>query len=488
MNTVTELQRNNKTAMLAHIVTVMVMLALILVQACRGDVSFVYAGLMCAVGLAPVVLEMLFWSRDRNTGMIKHLTAMGFAVFYSICLFTETNQLAFIFVIPMIFVVSVYNDIRYQMIINTGTVLENLVVVVLGAMTGKFGYRGMDGAVIQMIVMGMVAVYSILTTRTLKENTEQRIADISQSRRQMEQLLQANAALSGKLAEGIAAIHEKAEELSNASKVTRTAMEEVSVGAEDTAKHAHNQMQQTETIRGRVGQVEDAAGQIGVSMEHTLKALETGNQNIAVLVGQVETSVENGTAVSGKLETLGHYMEKMHTIVELIGGITSQTSMLALNASIEAARAGEAGRGFSVVATEISDMAARTREATVGITGLIADVSTAIREVMGVITEMLSGIDEEKQGALHAAESFQSISDNTFAVRGNMESLIRVVDELKDSNQVIVDSIQTISAISQEVAAHAGETMSSEEKNIVVMEEIIQIMQELMQLAKERQA
>ncbi len=488
MNTVTELQRNNRTAMLTHIVTVLVMLALIFVQACRGDVSFVYAGILCVVGITPIALEIFFWSRDRNTGMIKHLAAIGFAVFYSICLFTETNQLVFIFVIPMIFVVSVYNDIRYQLMINTGTVLESLIVVVLGAMTGKFGYQGMDGAVIQLIVMGMVAVYSIFTTRTLKENTEQRIADISRSRGQMEQLLQANGTLSGKLAEGITAIHEKVEELTNASEVTRTAMEEVSMGAEDTAKHVHSQMRQTETIKGRVSQVEDATGQIGVSMERTIKALETGNQNIAILVGQVETSVENGTVVRGKLEALGHYMEKMHTIVELIGGITSQTSMLALNASIEAARAGEAGRGFSVVATEISDMATRTREATASITGLIGDVSAAIREVMGVITDMLSGIDEEKRGALQAAESFQLISDNTLAVRGNMESLIRVVDELKDSNQVIVDSVQTISAISQEVAAHAGETMNSEEKNIVIMEEIIRIMQELMNLAKERQA
>lgn len=485
MNTVTELQRNNRTAMLTHIVTVVVMLALIFVQACRGDVSFAYAGILCAAGIAPVVMEVFFWSRDRDTGMIKHLAAIGFAVFYSICLFTETNQLVFVFVIPMIFVVSVYNDIRYQLIINTGTVLESLIVVILGAMTGKFGYQGMDGAVIQMIVMGMVAVYSIFTTRTLKENTEQRIEDISRSRQQMEQLLKANAVLSGKLAEGITAIHEKAEELGNASKVTRRAMEEVSLGAEDTAKHVHSQMQQTETIRGRVSQVEDVTGQIDESMERTIKALETGNQNVAILVGQVEASVENGAVVSGKLEALGQYMEKMHTIVELIGGITSQTSMLALNASIEAARAGEAGRGFSVVATEISDMAARTREATSGITGLIGDVSAAIREVMGVITDMLSGIDDEKQGARHAAESFQSISDNTFAVRGNMESLIRVVDELKDSNQVIVDSVQTISAISQEVAAHAGETMNSEEKNILIMEEITRIMQELMDLAKE---
>lgn len=483
MNNVTELQRNNRTAMLAHGITVLVMIILIIVQACRGDVSFAYAGIVGVIGAAPVIAEFLFWSRDRETSMVRHLTGMGFAVFYTICLFTEVNQLVFIFVIPMVFVVSVFNDIRYQLLINAGTVLENLIVVVLGAVTGKFGYQGMDAAIIQMIVMGMVAAYSIFTTRTLKQNTDQRIEDISQSRRQMEELLQTNAQLSGRLTEGITAIHGKVEELSTASKATKLAMKEVSVGAEDTAGHVYSQKQQTETIRSKVDEVQEASAQITTSVQHTMEALENGNRNVALLVEQVEASVANGTVVSGKLEELGHYMEKMNSIVELIGGITAQTSMLALNASIEAARAGAAGRGFSVVATEISEMATRTKAATVNITGLIGDVSAAIKEVVGEIANMVSGIDEEKQGALNAAESFQAIRDNAHAVNSNMENLVRVLGELNSSNQVIVDSVQTISAISEEVAAHAGETMNAEEKNIVIMEDITRIMQELVTLA-----
>ncbi|MDE5892054.1 MAG: methyl-accepting chemotaxis protein, partial [Acetatifactor sp.] len=391
-----------------------------------------------------------------------------------------------IFVIPMVFVVAVYNDIRYQLMINMGTVLENLVVVVLGAMTGKFGYQGMDAAVIQMLVMAMVAVYSVFTTRTLRQNTDQRIEDISQSRQQMEQLLQANAQLSGRLTEGITTIHEKVEELSSASKATKQAMEEVSVGAEDTAEHVYSQKQQTETIQSKACEVQEISGQIASSMQHTIEALENGNRNVALLVEQVETTVKNGTAVSGKLEAMERYMEKMNTIVELISGITSQTSMLALNASIEAARAGAAGRGFSVVATEISEMATKTKAATVNITSLIGDVSAAIREVIGVISNMVSGIDEEKQGALRAAESFQAIRDNAHAVGSNMEDLVRAVGELNESNQAIVDSVQTISAISQEVAAHAGETMNAEEKNAVIMEDITQVMQELVALAKQQ--
>ena len=54
---------------------------------------------------------------------------------------------------------------------------------------------------------------------------------------------------------------------------------------------------------------------------------------------------------------------------------------------------------------------------------------------------------------------------------------------MQNANKEIVDSIQTISAISQQVSAHAGETMQAEEENVNVMEDVSAIMQKLATLA-----
>ena len=205
-------------------------------------------------------------------------------------------------------------------------------------------------------------------------------------------------------------------------------------------------------------------------MKHTVEVLGQGREDIEILVSQVEQSVTNGADVADKLKELSGYVEKMHEIVDMISSIANQTSMLALNASIEAARAGEAGRGFAVVASQVTAMAGQTKNATVSITELISNVSASIQSVVDVIHQMLNGINQEKASASNASASFGSIEDNTHIIQTNVDSLVQGIKELKNANDQIVDSIQTISAISEEVSAHANQTADAEEKNATVID------------------
>lgn len=55
--------------------------------------------------------------------------------------------------LPMIFIVSVYNDFKYMLMVNTGVVIESFISVFIGASTGKFGYLGLDAAAIQIVTV-----------------------------------------------------------------------------------------------------------------------------------------------------------------------------------------------------------------------------------------------------------------------------------------------------------------------------------------------
>ena len=476
--TFSDLERNNKTCMYAHLIDSSIMTLFCILQALSGLQTWGYIIIFAVLGFGPVIAEFFFWNKSHETPAIQHLVAIGFAVFYSFAIFTATNGLVFLFVIPMILIISVYNDAKYSLIINTGTVIESLIITIMGAQTGKFGYSGQDNAVIQVVIMIMVGIYSYFTSQTLNINMAQNIQHAEESQSQSEKLLANLSELSDHVHK-INSIHQELDKLSTAAQTTQHAMQEVSSGAAEATNAVMEQGSQTQEIQDKIVIVNDVTQQIDANMKHTLDIVTEGSSSMQLLASQVDTSVQNSVDAASKLETLNHNMEEMHSIVELIGGITSQTSLLALNASIEAARAGDAGKGFAVVASEITGMASQTKEATVKITELIQNVTSAINEVVTVIQQMIDGINQEKESAKNTANSFSSIQENTLSIQSGIQNLTVSTSELKDANQVISDSVQTLSAISEELTAHAHETLEAENKNTDILDTIASKMQEL---------
>lgn len=353
----TETERNNLIAMIGHFVDTLIMITLYVLQAASDARPWWQVALGAVLGFGIVRAECICYKGNREASIIKHLVGVGFAVFFTFMYFTANIPWYFVFTIPMIFVVSVYNDTKYSLMVSGGVVAEVILAVILGYNTGRFGYMGNQVAVLQIIISILVSAYAFLTSRTLQKNSYDKMVNINNAKKDTEKVLEDISSMSDAAKEGMEAIHCELRKLMEASEATKDAMEDVTKGATDTAEAVQDQIIQTDTIQDKISMVDSAVAGITQSMSESVTAMDNGRKNIDSLVNEVDNSVKNGEDVAEKLKTLDTYMKEMNSIVELIGGITSQTSLLSLNASIEAARAGEAGKGFAVVATEISSMA-----------------------------------------------------------------------------------------------------------------------------------
>lgn len=480
-----ELAKANAVAMNCHCLVCSIMSVAYFVEFLKGDRTLLYVLVTIVLAMAPVAGEFISYKKMHDTKMIKHFVGIGYAILYTFVMFTTNNHFTFVYVIPMLIAITVYNDFKYSLPIEVGMVIVNIVQLVMFFQKGIYTKADMASVGIQFFVIVLICGIQLYTSMVTERLNQWKLAEIKAEHEKTEELLMRIMDTSDKMTQQIAESAQKTASLGESMQAMKESMEEVNSGSNDTAEAVQSQLNQTEEIQAMVEQVEKGTENIIDSMNQNKEAIAQGNANVGILVKQAEETVESGKKVTEELSQLDTYMSQMNSILDIINSITSQTSLLALNASIEAARAGDAGRGFAVVASEISQMAQQTKDSTVQISQLIENVSNAIQMVVEVSSSMISMIESQNETTEKTAESFTVIEKNSDNVYGHSNELAAYVTKLADANKKIVDSISTISAISEEVAAHASDTLSATESNNVIVEELAALSGQLETLAQE---
>jgi methyl-accepting chemotaxis protein len=193
----------------------------------------------------------------------------------------------------------------------------------------------------------------------------------------------------------LGAFREGARTIDAGREAMRTASENISEAATGRTSLAEDLEQ---TILGVSEQVAAAATQMGATAEG--------------VVAFARDAVDDAGRATETVNSLQASTEEIRRSIDLITQIASQTRLLALNATIEAARAGEAGRGFSVVAAEVknlADEAAHTSDtivsrvdaveaATIEAITALEGVTLRIREMHTMINDISAAVDGQPTG------------------------------------------------------------------------------------------
>ena len=476
---------NKRVTLALGIICSIITLAYIL-EVVKGTRTVGYVLVVAALAFIPVILCNVVIRKVPTSRLIKQISGIGYAIMYAFVLLTSDNPLVFTYVIPMLIIITLYDDVKYIMRIGIGTIVVNLASVINQFLQGTVT----DTAVveIQALLTIMIIIYLIWVSRTNHLFQQIRTEKMAKEHAKTEELLEDVLMISGRVTETSGSLSEEMTILKESIDQTLDSMEQVTQGTNESANAAQDQLAQTNEISNHINDVEASARTITDNVGVTADAVATGQENIKRM-NKLTTTVDTaGKDVANALDSFRQTAAEMNSITDIITSVASQTSLLALNASIEAARAGDAGKGFAVVATEISNLAGQTTSATENITGLINQVTSQVGAMVETIENLLKAGEEESKCAAETADSFEKISASVEAIEKHSKELDDIVDRLSKANEEIVNSISTASAVTEEVTAHATETLDTSKKNQQIVGHINSLVENLSEDAEKLKA
>ena len=265
--------------------------------------------------------------------------------------------------------------------------------------------------------------------------TQEYVGDFASIRSSLNDILQ-------KLNTTIGQIVASSEHVANGADQMSTASQALSQGAVE-------QTGAVEDLEATMREVSDRIKQTAENAQHARE--QVGEMGLQLT--ESNQKMQEMIAAMGEINDSSNEISK---IIKAIEDIAFQTNILALNAAVEAARAGAAGKGFSVVADEVRNLASKSAEASQSTAALIERSVAAVEQgtnIANVTAKQLAGVVEQSQGIVRTINGIAADTQVQAEAAGQVQSQVNQISNVVQTNSATAEES---AATSEQLSAQSG--------------------------------
>ena len=217
-------------------------------------------------------------------------------------------------------------------------------------------------------------------------------------------------------------------DISQVARQVDSSADRVSTGAQALSQGT---LEQAASIDGLVANVSTITTQIQTSTVRCGDATDLVRKATGY-AAEADTKMEQLTEAT---QNIDRSSAQIGTIIKTIEDIAFQTNILALNAAVEAARAGSAGKGFSVVADEVRNLAAKSAE--------------AAQNTNSLINRSIQDVKSGTESTDLAVSAMRVIDDCIQSIKELMDEIAAASVQQSEMIVLVENGIKEISAVVQ---------------------------------------
>lgn len=285
-------------------------------------------------------------------------------------------------------------------------------------------------------------------------------------------------------------MRETSHKLESMADITNRSTDEVTKAVEEIATGAMSQAEETQQATDNVidmgNQIENIATKLKTLTDNSAEMNKNDEEACGIikeLNGSNAKTMEAIDRIAKQTSITNECVQQISQTMEIITNIAEQTNLLALNASIEAARAGENGKGFAVVASEIQKLAEQSNDAAGEIQGIIGELLMDSEKTVQIMQDVNILVGEQSRKLKQTKSKFEDVSKGIHNSMTDIKDIEKKAEVLNHARGEIIETIQSLSAISEENAAASQETTAATEELKATIEGLAMDAETLKELA-----